>query len=130
VLFHWKRSLRPARNEAPKPETRPNLSVAWKAATPEQRRELLDGLGRAGLCAALSPKLLAELAEHVVGLQVTSATATQALLTQLLRVAIATRSEHESAAAIAKIRVKLKANNRTAGDLIVAFCSTKRKRPT
>jgi hypothetical protein len=119
VLAHWKRSLRG--NTSTKPAAKPALAAAWKAATPDSRRELLDSLGRAELCAAMSPKLIAELAEHIVGLQVASAASTQVLLTQLLRLAISSSSEHESAAAIAKIKLKLKKNGRTAGDVVVSF---------
>jgi hypothetical protein len=49
------------------------MSAAWQAASQEQRRALLDRLGRAGLCAVMSPTLLADFRDHVVGLNIAGA---------------------------------------------------------
>jgi hypothetical protein len=67
-----------------KPESKPpaktptdtsvsKLGTAWQAASKNQRRAFLDGLGRDGLCAAMSPELQADLRDHVVGITIAGA---------------------------------------------------------
>jgi hypothetical protein len=131
VLAHWKRSLRPVRANTAKPIA-PNLAAAWKSTSPDRRREFLDSLGRDGLCAAMSPKLIGEFAEHVVGLQGSlagdGARSLATSLTAALRHTLSTTIESEAVAGLAAIKRKLAGSGRTLHDIVIAL-GIKEKKP-
>lgn len=74
-------ALKPVKKTATKPATaEPSMSTpadltidVWESFPKDQRRALFDQLGREGLCADMSPTLLADLRDHVVGLAVAGA---------------------------------------------------------
>ena len=74
-------ALRPAKEAATKSTTAKTssstnpteLSEAWQTATPEQRRALLDQLGRDGLCATMSGALMVDLRDHLLNINIAGA---------------------------------------------------------
>ena len=77
-------ALKPAKKPIDKPAptnsvvlTNPTeLIPGWQAASQEQQRAFFDWLGREGLCAAASPAFLADLRDHVIGLNMAGASKT------------------------------------------------------
>ena len=48
----------------------PDLNVVWNAASVEQRRDFLDGLGRDGICQAMSTELQAKFRDGIIGITI------------------------------------------------------------
>ena len=137
VLTRWKTWERQQRespdgnDNSSDSATAVDLATAWAAATPDQRRDHLDRVGRKGLCAEMSLELLAELEEHVLGQHIETADASSSIavtLTRILQYALSATSESERANAIARIRAKLKANNRTLHDVVIAIAGAASKK--
>ena len=75
-------ALRPPKRTPVKTKSAPTaLGVVWKAASREERQTFLTGLGRAGLCGAMSPAFLAELRDHLINLNVAGASKSSAFAT-------------------------------------------------
>jgi hypothetical protein len=106
-----------------KPPPVGDLGIAWEASTPDQRRKHFDVLGREGLCAALSPELLSQLQDHIIGQQIHTAEASSnfaVTLTSILRRALVETDLGRRDAILERLNAKLSANNRTFHDVCVA----------
>jgi hypothetical protein len=117
---------------APGAETPSALSLAiWKAGKPEIKARILEHEGRSGLMKLLSPALLAELEDALIGQGIHAASTSTTLavnLTKLLHEALS--SANTADGPIAKINTKLKSSGRHCHDVLVAINTRmKRKRP-
>jgi hypothetical protein len=135
VLARWKRSLRsgsadaePEEANPPSKETPSDPLAIWATFSDEQKKAVVDHEGYIALAALMSPELLIDFTDHIVGLQVTASNASSNLaisLTKMLRLALSTR-ETEAANALACIGQKLKSNGRSARDIAIALVGTKK----
>jgi hypothetical protein len=138
ILRRWKQSLRTVANtntdleSEPPPPPQIDLEAAWTAASPEQRRNLFDRLGRDGVCGAMSSELLGQFEEHLLGQQIKTADASSSFaitLTRILQHALSSTLENDRAQVVPRIEAKLKANGRTLHDVVIAIAdSTAAKR--
>jgi hypothetical protein len=125
-----------------KPESKPpaktpadtsvsKLGTAWQAASKEQRRAFLDGLGRDGLCAVMSGELQADLRDHVIGVTIAGASKSAPFATYAtdklhaaLRCAEQPEPDQENirimAAALGCIIKKASAKGITRSDIVIA----------
>jgi hypothetical protein len=113
------------------PESEPpiDLVAIWATFSKEQKRAVLDCEGRAGLAAIMSPALLADLSDHVIGLAIATASTSTNLaigLTKLLRLALSTTSDNEAVNALIATRQKLSNNGRSSHDVAVALVTAKK----
>jgi hypothetical protein len=100
----------------------PVLMDIWLNAPVEQKRAILDREGRPGLMKVLSPALLAELKDALLGQEVQSATTSTTLavnLTKILQGALLDNRDADGP--LAKLNAKLKANGRGHHDVVVAI---------
>jgi hypothetical protein len=135
VLARWKKSLRLGSADAeseeanpPSTETPSDPLAIWATFSNDQKRAILDHEGRSGLSAILSPELLIDITNHVVGLEIATACTTSKFavhLTKLLRVALTT-NDNEASNALSGIRQKIKSNGRSPHDVAIALVGAKK----
>lgn len=51
----------------------PDLNIVWNTASADQRRDFLDGLGRDGICKAMSTELQAQFRDGIIGITIAGA---------------------------------------------------------
>jgi hypothetical protein len=139
VLSHWEcwnktqAGTPPEGNgSAPGAEPASVLSLEmWKAGKPEIKARILEHEGRSGLMKLLSPALLAQLEDALIGQEIHAASTSTTLavnLTKLLHEALSGANTTDGP--IAKINTKLKSSGRDCHDVLIAINTCmKRKRP-
>ena len=115
----------------------PELSAVWQTTSREQRRVFLDRLGREGLCAVMSPALLADLRDHVLNLNMAGASKSSAFpvyATDKFHSALACAEQPtpenlaRMAAALVLIAKKAAAKGVTRSDIVIAEGKPKGRR--
>jgi hypothetical protein len=107
-----------------------SLTEAWAAASRKERQQLLDRVGRAGLCDILSPGLKAEIVDAVLGLEINGAASSSKLaigLTRVLKVALSSTHDGERLAALGRLAHQLQANGRSLHDVVVALAKQQKR---
>src|SRR5262249_46334072 len=108
----------------------PSLVDIWSKSSPEEKREVLDREGRAGLTELVSPALLVELGDHALALQINTAPCPnvdskksdiRVTLTKTLRLAVGATTPTAFATAWDALEHKCKANNIGPLDLLITF---------
>jgi hypothetical protein len=141
VLRHWeswkKRQAAgtPSQKDcsASKAESASVLSLEiWKAGKKEIKAQILEHEGRSGLMKLLSPTLLAELEDALIGQEIHAASTSTTLavnLTKFLQEALSGTNTADGP--LEKINTKLKSSGRDRHDVLIAINTRpKRKRPT
>jgi hypothetical protein len=98
--------------------------IALESTTADQLRAHLDKLGRAGVCAVMSPELLVEIAEHALGQEIRISDPSSdlaGLLTRILRHGLASTVEADRAQIAERIAAKLKTNGFDHHAVVIAF---------
>jgi hypothetical protein len=139
VLSHWESWKKKQAETSPKgnglasgaePASALSLEM-WKAGKPEIKARILEHEGRSGLMKLLSPALLAELEDALIGQEIHAASTSTTLtvnLTKLMHEALS--SANIADGPIAKINTKLRSSGRDFHDVLIAISTrAKRKRP-
>lgn len=101
----------------------------WNALPSEQKQQILDHEGRAGLAALMSPALLVDLTNHLIKLDVSVASDAGPLavqLTKMLRRALFS-TDKAAAATLDQMFEKLNSNGRGIHDIAVALVDNRKK---
>ena len=115
----------------PNPPPGPKLADVWPASSQKEKQEVLDAEGRSGLATIMSPKLLAEFRDCVIGQHVNSGAVPSSnllvTLTRLLLQAVWASTPDAMSEAYAAFRAKCATNHLDPKELRLTF-SKKRTR--
>ena len=101
-------------------ETPLDAPAVWAGFSTADKRAILDSEGRAGLAKLMSPKLMGDLVDHLLGLQAFGATTESKRANALTAILRAALTADDGGEVVEEMRTKLRNFNLTAADISVA----------